>query len=122
MKPFKLIPYRINDAVLMVSTYQEGAITGWLAHPRLTGPQPIRSLPQLLFLLDDILSQEDAPISQQAFDPIRTETPPCIATLRLQILFRGCNGCNVIVLHQEIQHARRNKSRQGGAEANILDA
>lgn len=103
MKSFKLIPYRINDAVLMVSSYQEGAISGWLAHSRLNGPQPIQSIPQLIFLLDDLLSQEDAQIRYHAFESVPFESIPRIATLRLQILFREHHTWQGCVIWEEAQ-------------------
>ena len=48
MKKFPPFPCRMNDAVLMVSSYQCGELEGWLAHPRLDGPQKINSVPQML--------------------------------------------------------------------------
>ena len=103
MKSFKLIPYRMNDAILVVSSYQDGAISGWLAHSRLNGPQPIQSVPQLLFLLDDLLLQEDAQISYHAFESVQLESIPHIATLRLQVLFREHHTWQGCVIWEEEQ-------------------
>ena len=41
---------------------------------------------------------------------------------RFQIFFRRCDRCDAIVFHQEIKDVRRNKCRQRGAKADILNA
>ena len=69
MKSFGTFPCRANDAVVMVSSYRNGELSGWLVHPRLDGPQEIQSVPQLLFLMDDLLLQEERLVSYHAFEP-----------------------------------------------------
>lgn len=88
MKKFPPFPCRMNDAVLMVSSYQCGELEGWLAHPRLDGPQKINSVPQMLFMLDELLVREEKLISYYAFEPTGYKEISRIATLRIQILFR----------------------------------
>lgn len=88
MKNFSPFPCRMNDAVLMVSSYQHGEIDGWLIHPRLDGPQKITSVPQMLFMLDELLLREEKLISYYAFEPTGYEQLRRIATFRIQILFR----------------------------------
>ena len=39
-----------------------------------------------------------------------------------QIFFRRCNRRDAIVFYQEVKDIRRNKCRQGGAKADILNA
>ena len=88
MKSFNPFPCRTNDAVLMVSSYNDGEITGWLVHSRLESPQRIRSVPQLLFKLDEFLQSDEKPVIYHAFEPTRYENIQRIATLRIQILFQ----------------------------------
>lgn len=88
MKSFPPFPCRMNDAVLMVASYQAGEISGWLVHPRLDGPQPVQSIPQVLFMLDELLLREEKLISYHAFEPTGYENLPRIATFRIQVLFR----------------------------------
>ena len=87
MKPFTSAPCQTNSAILFVTSYQEGEISGWLAHSRLVGLHKIRSVPQLLFLLNDPGLQEDRMVSYHAFDSTAYEDVPRIATLGIQILF-----------------------------------
>ena len=87
MKTHKLFPCKTIDAILRVTYYEKGMLTGWLSHVRLDHPLKIQNVPQLLFALDEILSQEDAPIVYHtAEDEMLSENP--IATIWLQILFR----------------------------------
>ena len=88
MKNFRQFPCGTNDAILMVTHYREGLMEGWLAHPRLDRPEQVKNIPQLLFLLDDLLSREDALISYHAFEPAKFKEVERIATIRIQILFR----------------------------------
>ena len=87
MKTHKLFPCKTIDAILRVTYYEKGMLTGWLSHVRLDHPLKIQNVPQLLFALDEILSQEDAPIVYHTVeDAMLPENP--IATIWLQILFR----------------------------------
>ena len=105
MKSFGTVPCRANDAVLMVSSYRNGEIGGWLVHPRLDGPQEIQSVPQLLFLLDDLLLQEERLVSYHAFEPTGFENISRIATLRIQILFREHHTWQGCLLWEDQQQA-----------------
>ena len=88
MKNFPPFPCRANEAILLVSSYHEGEMSGWLIHPRLESHKQIKSIPQLLFLLDELLLGEERFVRLQAFEPTGHEEIPRIATLRIQILFR----------------------------------
>ena len=87
MNARKLFPCQMNDAIFHVTHYKDGMVTGWLSHPRLDDSLKIQSIPQFLFALNDVLSQEDAPIARH---PLQQPTIPedLIATIRLQVLFR----------------------------------
>ena len=87
MKTHKLFPCKTIDAILHVTYYEKGMLTGWLSHVRLEKPLKIQNVPQLLFALDEILSQEDVPV---VYHTAKDEMLPedTIATIWLQILFR----------------------------------
>ena len=88
MRNFPPYPSRMNDAILLVKSYQEGELKGWLIHPQMENPKEIKSIPQLLFLLDDFLAEEDPAVSYHAFEPTGYESLERIAALRIRILFR----------------------------------
>lgn len=88
MKKFSPFPCRANDAVLLVQSYQGGKISGQLIHPRSRLPKQIQSIPELILLLDEILLQEDNPVSYHAFESAGFEQLPRIATLHIQVLFQ----------------------------------
>lgn len=85
---FKNHPYKTYDAILYVTAYHEGQLEGLLVHPRLGAPQKITSLPQMLFLLDDLLSREDLLLSYPDVDSAGKADFEKLASLRLQILFQ----------------------------------
>lgn len=87
MRKKKLIPRQRNDAILYVTHYQKGNLEGWLTHTRMDQPMQIQSVPQLLFALDELFSQEDRPISVCVFEAGPVPEEP-MSTLRIQILFR----------------------------------
>lgn len=85
---FKTHPHKTYDAILYVTAYQEGQLEGLLVHPRLGTPQKITSLPQMLFLLDALLSREDLLLSYPDVDSAGKSDFEKLASLRLQILFQ----------------------------------
>ena len=96
MKQFPPFPCRANDAILLVQSYQDGRMTGQLIHPRTGTPEEIRSIPELLLRLDEILLREESLISYHAFRPAGFEEIRRIATLRIQVLFQenySWQGC-----------------------------
>lgn len=103
MKKITTFPCRANDAILLVSSYQDGQLHGWLSHSRTDEVQEIRSIPQLLFYIDEYLLQEEGLISYQAFDSLKYEEIPCIATLRIQVLFQEHHTWQGCVLWEDQQ-------------------
>lgn len=78
-------PQRPDDAVLLVSFYEKGKVSGVLLHPRLHGPQEIESIPQLLFKLEEAMDFKDRSVDRQIFNSISsadTCTPICIRILK----------------------------------------
>lgn len=87
MKKLSSFPYGTNDAILIVNSYTAGNIDGVILHPRLASPQTVGSIPQLLFLLDELHREQGLPIVPHAFKPDKNSYPDHIATLRIRILF-----------------------------------
>lgn len=84
----RLIPCQSREAVVTVLSYEDGILDGYLQHPRLEKRQRLRSLSQLVLLLDSLLDMDDGPES-----PLPLIAPECSrkeskAVFKLQILFR----------------------------------
>lgn len=88
MRRFSEFPCLTNDAILLVQSYQDGKMYGQLIHPRTGMPEEIRSIPQLILRLDEILLQEHSLVGHYAHRPVGFDGVDRIATLRIQILFR----------------------------------
>ena len=88
MKKAKFFPGQMNEAILLVTSYQKGQLQGWLSHPRLDTPVEIFSIPHLLFSIDEQLLNEDRLINYNAYNPTGLQDVPRIATLRIRILFQ----------------------------------
>lgn len=83
----KMIPCQSREALVTISSYQNGIVDGELRHPRLEGSVKLCSLTQLVLLLNSLLDLEPTPGS-----PL-----PLVAgdqgtgrkeTFRIQVLFR----------------------------------
>lgn len=101
MKRFTTFSCRATDAVLVVTSYQEGQLEGWLAHSRAEEPQQIKSIPQLLFYIDKHLLQAEGAISYQAFEPAKYAQFQGISTLRIQVLFQEHHTWQGCILWEE---------------------
>lgn len=81
-------PCDSREAVIAIRSYENGMLDGWLQHPRLEKEEKLRSLSQMVLLLDGLLDLENCPgrplplIHSMCDD--REET----AVFRVQILFR----------------------------------
>ncbi len=102
MKTKKQFSCRMADVIFHVHDYRAGQIDGWLAHPRLPQPVKISSVPQLLFVLDDVLEREARPMEYPNYQAAALPGTP-IATLRLQILFREHYTWQGVVFWEEQQ-------------------
>ena len=80
--------YQINEAVLFVTSYDKGQMTGWLSNSRLENPVEVLSVPHLLFLLDEYLVRDDKAVNYRPFELKGMENIQCIATLRIRVLFQ----------------------------------
>ncbi len=102
----KLIPCRTMEALVAVTDYQEGVMTGILRHPWLDGPVFIRSMSQLILMLDSLLDLEECP--EQPLPLVRPipEEECAIATFQIQVLFREfCTWQGRLVWKEEQQEA-----------------
>lgn len=84
----RLIPCQSREAVVTVLSYEDGILEGYLQHPRLERRQKLKSLSQLILLLDSLLDMEGGPET-----PLPLIAPECSkmesrAVFKLQILFR----------------------------------
>ncbi|MBR4079041.1 MAG: hypothetical protein IKK29_02415 [Christensenellaceae bacterium] len=101
MRNFPPYPCRMNDAILLVKSYQDGELKGWLIHPQMETPKEIKNIPQLLFLLDDFLTEEGPAVCCHAFEPTGYESLEWITALRIRILFRENNTWQGCVLRDD---------------------
>lgn len=88
MEKYAFFPCRTNEAVLVVTSYHNGQMHGWLTGSRLDNPTEIHSVPHLLFSLDEMILREDRLISFHAFAPSGLKDTQHIAVLRIRILFQ----------------------------------
>jgi len=103
MSEKQLYPYRSTEAIVLVSSYDQGSIEGQLLHSRMQAPAEFHNIPQLLFLLDEFLLWEDRMVCYHAFKPDGLDAIERFATLRIQILFREHHTWQGSVLWEEQQ-------------------
>lgn len=83
-----MIPCNSREAVVTVISYENGIMRGFLQHPRLEKKEEIRSLSQMVLLLEDLLDMESCPRSPFPFVSAEGSVQGSIAEFRIQILFR----------------------------------
>ena len=88
MKSVKTFPSKMNDAVLLVSAYEDGEISGWLIHSRLDSPLKVQNMTQLLIKLDEIQMMDFNPIRSNVYETVRYEELMHFAEIRIRILFK----------------------------------
>ena len=54
----RMIPCHSREAVVTVLSYQSGVLEGYLQHPRLDKKEKLKSVSQLVLLLDSLLDLE----------------------------------------------------------------
>lgn len=84
----KMIPCQSREAVVTVLSYHKGIMDGYLQHPRLDRKEEIKSLSQLVLLLNSLVDLEHCMNS-----PLPVVWPECSriknrAVFHIQILFR----------------------------------
>lgn len=84
----KMIPCQSREAVVTVMSYSEGIMDGYLQHPRLDTIEKIRSVSQLILLLNSLLDLENCPNSPPPLVSSAQSRKEGAAVFRIQILFR----------------------------------
>ena len=84
----KLIPCRTMEALVVVTEYQDGVMTGILRHPRLENLVPIQSMSQFILMMDSLLDLEGCPDRPLPLVRPIPEEETAIATFQIQVLFR----------------------------------
>ena len=84
----RMIPCQSREAVVTVLSYQNGILDGYLQHPRLEKKEKLKSISQLVLLLDGLLDLEGSLNS-----PLPLVLRECTeldgaAVFKIQILFR----------------------------------
>ncbi len=83
-----MLPCQSREAVVTVNSYCDGIMKGYLQHPRLGKREEIRSLSQLILLLNSLLDLEDCPNSPPSFVQAVDSGQGNSTIFRIQILFR----------------------------------
>lgn len=84
----KMFPCQSREAVVTVQKYHDGIMDGYLQHPRLDGRAKIRSLSQMVLLLNSLIDMEDCPNPSLPLVPVHYGGKDTDKVFRIQILFR----------------------------------
>ena len=84
----KMLPCQSREAVVTVLSYENGVLEGCLQHPRLEKSQKLKSVSQLVLLLDSLLDLEGSMNSPLSLVPRERSQAESKAVFRIQILFR----------------------------------
>ena len=84
----RMIPCQSREAVVTVLSYENGGLEGCLQHPRLEKSQKLKSVSQLVLLLDSLLDLEGSMNSPLSLVPRERSQAESKAVFRIQILFR----------------------------------
>lgn len=84
----RLFPCHSREAVVMVRSYKNGVMDGWLQHPRLNQKEELRSTSQMILLLNDLLELENCPNSPLPLVHSECDSLEQLTVFRIQILFR----------------------------------
>lgn len=84
----KMYPCQSREAVVMVQTYRNGIMDGYLQHPRLEGRERVQSLSQMILLLNSLIDMEGCPNQSLSLVPQRDQEKEKTKVFRIQILFR----------------------------------
>ncbi len=84
----RMIPCQSREAVVTVLSYENGVLEGCLQHPRLEKSEKLKSVSQLVLLLDSLLDLEGSMNSPLSLVPRERSQAESKAVFRIQILFR----------------------------------
>ncbi len=83
-----MLPCRSREAIVIVKTYKNGIMNGYLQHPRLKEKEEFQSLSQMVLLLDGLLGLEHCPNQPMPLICPGDELKEEVDVFRIQILFR----------------------------------
>lgn len=84
----RMIPCQSREAVVTVLSYQSGILEGYLQHPRLDKKEKLKSVSQLVLLLDSLLDLEGSLNSPLPFVTRECAELKNAEVFKIQILFR----------------------------------
>lgn len=84
----RMIPCQSREAVVTVLSYQSGILDGYLQHPRLEKREKLKSVSQLVLLLDSLLDLEGSLESPLPLVPREHRDMKDAEVFKIQILFR----------------------------------
>lgn len=84
----RMIPCQSREAVVTVLSYQSGILDGYLQHPRLEKKEKLKSVSQLVLLLDSLLDLEGSLNSPLPLVTREHTDLKNAAVFKIQILFR----------------------------------
>lgn len=84
----RMIPCQSREAVVTVLSYENGVLEGCLQHPRLEKSEKLKSVSQLVLLLDSLLDLEGTMNNPLSLVPRERSWAESKAVFRIQILFR----------------------------------
>lgn len=84
----KMVPCNSREAIVRVSSYKDGIMSGTLQHPRLEKAEEIKTLSQMLLLLNSLIDLESCPDRPLPFVSSEINVEKKCAVFRIQILFR----------------------------------
>ena len=109
----RMIPCHSREAVVMVKSYKEGILDGYLQHPRLQKKEKLYSLSQMILLLNNLMDLESCPDRPLPLICPERNDGSEDAVFRIQILFREHytwqgklvweNGNQEVVFHSALE-------------------
>lgn len=83
-----MTPCNSREAVVTVMSYENGIMKGWLQHPRLDEREELKSLSQMVLLLNSLMDLENCPNPPPPFIRQEYDGDGKRDIFRIQILFR----------------------------------
>ena len=84
----RMLPCQSREAVVTVRSYQNGILDGYLQHPRLEKKEKLKSVSQLVLLLDGLIDLEGSWSTPMSFVTQEHLNAEDAAVFKIQIMFR----------------------------------
>lgn len=102
----KMLPCQSREAIVTVSSYQNGIMEGFLRHPRLERREEFQSLSQMILILNGLLNLKECPNHPLPLICEKGDANENAAVFRIQILFREhCTWQGKLIWQNENQEA-----------------